>query len=86
MSCCGTRRRAWQGMGVPQTGALRTDDPGPRQPEIQSFRVVYHLGDSSLLIKGPVTGSLYLFAGRGEGLSVQERDVPGLLSMGFFKL
>jgi hypothetical protein len=47
--------------------------------------VLYHLGDSSLLIKGMVTGYTYLFAGRGTGLSVDERDVPALMAMQFFK-
>jgi hypothetical protein len=38
-----------------------------------------------LVVKGAVTGTVYLFAGRGTGLAVDERDLPGLLAMKRFR-
>jgi hypothetical protein len=80
MSCCGQKRRAWS-LDKPTSAPA----PEPTSPALQGPRVVYHQGKSSLLIKGEVTGFAYLFAGRGAGLSVDERDAPAFLAMDAFK-
>jgi hypothetical protein len=54
-------------------------------PALRNPRVLYHLAESSsLVIKGPVTGRTYLFAGRSVGLTVDERDIPSLIATGRF--
>jgi hypothetical protein len=55
-------------------------------PALQNPGFLYHLAESSLVIKGAVTGRTYLFAGRGVGLTVDERDIPALIATGRFAL
>jgi hypothetical protein len=81
MSCCGQKRQTWRVQGIIKEQA-RTPSP----PILQNPSVLYHLGDSSLVIKGMVTGYTYLFAGQGTGLSVDERDLQAFLTMEFFEL
>jgi hypothetical protein len=81
MSCCGQKRQTWREQGI-----IKVQAPKPSPPILQNPSVCYHLGESSLVIKGRVTGYTYLFAGRGTGLSVDERDLPAFLTMEFFEL
>jgi hypothetical protein len=80
MSCCGQKRQAWR----EATALTIAEIPRPRAA-IQNPRVVYHLGASSLVVTGAVTGTVYLFAGHGAELAVDERDLQGLLAMKYFK-
>ena len=87
MGCCGQRRQAWrerESIDSQQSGGTRPQSPSP--PALQNPRVLHHLGASSLLVKGAVTGHVYLFAAGGATLSVDERDVPALLTMAVFTI
>ena len=53
---------------------------GNEHEQNQNPVLLHHLGASSLVIKGAVTGLTYLFAGHDTSLSVDERDVPALLA------
>jgi len=79
MSCCGQKRQAWR-----EWPARNSQPSKSAPPVLQNPSLLYHLGESSLLIKGAVTGHTYLFAGRGVGLTVDERDMPTLLATGRF--
>jgi hypothetical protein len=79
MNCCGQKRQAWREQGIIK---VQTRNPSP--PVLQNPSVLYHLGETSLLINGMVTGYTYLFAGQGTGLNVDEQDLPGFLSTEFF--
>jgi hypothetical protein len=80
MSCCGQKRQSWrEGLGqMPQSRQ-------PSPPALQNPRVLYYQASSSLLIKGAATGFTYLFAGRGIGLRVDERDIPAFVRMNVFQ-
>lgn len=80
MSCCGQKRQAWR----EYTEAKEAPTPPP-PPVIQNPTTIYYAGDSSLVVKGAVSGHFYLFSGEKEGLSVDERDIPELLKTeGFY--
>ena len=81
MSCCGQKRQAWREMVRAKVQAEAEPPPAPQNPVI-----LYHLGPSSLVIKGAATGFTYLFAGRETSLSVDERDVRALMATGQFRL
>jgi len=53
-------------------------------PTLQNPTLLRHLGDSSLAVRGQVTGRSYLFAGQDSALAVDERDVPALLATSRF--
>jgi len=78
MSCCGRRRQAWR-----QAGSAPQTRPSP-PPVLQNPTVLSYQGDSSLVIKGSVTGFTYLFAARGE-LAVDARDAPALQATNLFR-
>lgn len=52
-------------------------------PVLQNPTALYHLGETSLILKGPVTGNTYLFGARAE-LTVDGHDVPALLATNRF--
>jgi hypothetical protein len=81
MSCCGQKRQAWHESNTPKVQAVV-----PSPPVLQNAVSLHHLGASSLVINGAVTGYTYLFAGHDTSLSVDERDVPALLSCGHFTI
>ena len=43
------------------------------------------MGQAPLTLKGPATGAIYRFVGRGKVLGVDTRDAPGLLATGYFR-
>jgi len=79
MSCCGQKRLAWRELNKTKVQAAV-----PPPPVLQNSVILRHLGTSSLVIKGAITGYTYLFAGHGSGLSVDERDAPALIATGRF--
>ena len=79
MNCCGRRRLAWRQFSA--TSSTRNLEIGNVQEPLRNPVTLYHLADSSLVVKGAVTDITYLFGGRGTSLSVDERDVPTLLAM-----
>lgn len=79
MSCCGQKREAWRRSTVPRVEAV-----APPPPPQQNPVAVRHLGASSLLVKGSVTGQAYLFAGADSSLLVDERDLGALVATGRF--
>jgi hypothetical protein len=81
MSCCGQKRQAWR-----EYHAVKVTVLPPPTGALQNAVIVNHLGKTSLVIRGAVTGQTYLFAGGGIGLTVDERDVPALLASGQFVL
>jgi len=74
MSCCGQKRQQWQQQMVQPQAALREPEPGLENPVSIQYR-----GPHSYMIKGPATGLLYLFAGNGNSLMVNSRDVKSIL-------
>lgn len=80
MSCCGQNRANWRAYS-------KMPAPPAVAPQLQNPGTLYYLGESAIAIRGPVTGFSYLFSGdTGQGLAVDERDIPGLLQMDRFTL
>ncbi|HEU5048415.1 MAG TPA: hypothetical protein VFT64_11310 [Rickettsiales bacterium] len=79
MSCCGQKRQNWQHYS-------QAPVPQPQPPEIKNPKLLYYIGETSLVIKGPATGRSYLFASGEEGLLVDENDITLLLEMKLFSL
>jgi hypothetical protein len=79
MSCCGQKRQAWR-----EYNTAKVTASAPPPAALQNPVVVHHLGATSLVIRGAVTGHAYLFAGHDTSLTVDERDVPALLASGQF--
>ncbi len=84
MSCCGQRRQAWRQYSRQSTNTATVQTSEIPEPVIQDPVALFHQAEGSLVIKGAVTGTTYLFGGRGTSLSVDERDVPAVLAMGAF--
>lgn len=86
MSCCGQKRHAWREREAFEAQRRRdiARPVSPPLPVLQNPRVLRHTGPSSFMVKGAVTGNVYLFAAGGAGLAVDERDVPVLLKMAGF--
>jgi hypothetical protein len=80
MSCCGQRRQNWRDWATHATPL-----PAP-PPALQNPRVLYHLGDASLLVQGAATGIAYLFGPSGSALEVDERDIATLVASGKFSV
>jgi len=81
MSCCGQKREAWRRSTLPSAEAVAPPPPPPQNPV-----AVRHLGASSLLVKGAVSGQAYLFAGAASSLLVDERDLAALIATGRFAI
>lgn len=79
MSCCGQKRQAWQQSNLPK---IQAAPPSP--PVLQNPVILRHLGTSSLLVNGAVTGLVYLFGGSDTELAVDTRDVSALTATGQF--
>lgn len=74
MTCCGQGRMAWKASAPP----ARASAP-PRAGVPLCYR-----GAAPVVVRGPVTGLAYSFAGRGSVQRVDARDRPGLLRTGAF--
>lgn len=68
MSCCGQKRRAQIDVA---RNRLRPPPPAPLA--LRNPRLLSHTGGTSLVIRGEVTGQVYLFGGGGTALAVDER-------------
>lgn len=81
MSCCGQKRQQWQQQ-------MRQPQPAPTMPEpaLEDPVPLLYYGPHSYMIKGRVSGLLYLFAGNGKSLMVDSRDVTWLLADDNFSL
>ena len=78
MSCCGQRRLAFT------TSIARQAPPKAASPaRSESIRLGYR-GESPIIIRGPYTGTTYLFGAGGPGLLVDSRDAPSLIASGQF--
>ena len=75
MSCCGQKRQLWQQYMAPHQPV-----PPSVEPALENPVAVRYDGNDSCLIKGPVTGFMYLFAPKEPGLKVDGRDVKMLLA------
>ena len=81
MSCCGQRREAMR------AAMQRTPPPDPVpwvRPELR-IPIIYR-GDTSIVVRGAVTGTAYLFAPTGEALLVDSGDAAPLLRSTHFWL
>jgi hypothetical protein len=81
MSCCGQKRQAWREYSTAKVSAT-----APPPAALQNVVTVHHLGNTSLVILGAVTGHTYLFAGHDTSLTVDERDVPALMATRQFSI
>ena len=79
MSCCGERRLALT------SSMVRQPPPNPLPPTRPAQTQVAYKGDSSIVVRGQVTGTAYLFGPRGAALLVDTRDAPALLRSGAFE-
>ena len=79
MSCCGQKRQAWRETVQAKIQAVATPPPVLQNPVF-----LHHVGPSSMVIKGDISGFTYLFAGQETALTVDARDVPGLVATGHF--
>jgi len=74
MSCCGHKRLQWQ---------QKTSSPeipaAILLPVLEKPVPLRYNGISAYLVKGPVTGYLYLFDPNEQSLAVDGRDAPMLL-------
>ena len=81
MSCCGQNRQDWRQWAAQRSLLEQADSV---KPALLNPKTIYHLGDTSLVMTGAVTGNTYLFPPRGGDLEVDERDFVHLLSTGLF--
>lgn len=74
MSCCGQKRQQWQ-------QKKNYDQPTPvvPTPVLENTVALQYKGPSTYLIKGAVTGYLYLFAPNEQKLLVDGRDASMIL-------
>jgi hypothetical protein len=79
MSCCGQKRQALR------TTTVRQAPPKVASPVLSEAIQLAYRGDSSMVVRGPQTGTTYLFGPRGNGLMVDGRDAPMLLRSGQFE-
>ena len=79
MSCCGQRRQAQRSA---MTRQAPLDQASASLPELTpiGFR-----GDHAMVVRGPVTGTAYLFGPFGESLPVDARDARLLLRSEMFE-
>jgi hypothetical protein len=74
MSCCGSKRTAYQQVSAtPISGAASHWTSGSVEFE--------YLGSGQLTVTGPLTGVVYHFASPGARVLVQGSDAPSLLSV-----
>lgn len=76
MGCCGQKRRAWR-----DPGPKRLTSHDHRPPTLQNPTILYHLGDTALVVTGAATDITYLFGGRNSSLPVDERDLEALMAL-----
>jgi hypothetical protein len=81
MSCCGEKRQAMRAVMQRQAPS----SAAPRLPSGPTVPIIYR-GESSLVVRGPATGTTYLFGSRGEPLHVDERDAVELQRSSNFQL
>lgn len=74
MSCCGQKRQQWQ-----QNNSVKEVVPVSLEPVLENPVVVQHKGSSSVMIKGKITGYIYVFAANDAGLKVDGRDAAVIL-------
>lgn len=88
MSCCGQKRQAFRTTTVRQAPP-KVKMPHPvgmlASPVLSEPIPLAYRGDSSMVVRGPHTGTTYLFGARGKGLMVDGRDAPMLLRSGQFE-
>ncbi len=74
MSCCGHKRQQWQ-----QKKNYEGQTPVAPTPVLENTVALQYKGASTYLIKGAVTGYVYLFAPNEQKLFVDGRDVSMIL-------
>lgn len=74
MGCCGNQRAALRNGSVTRAaGSAAGWTPGALEFE--------YVGQGELRVTGPMTGSVYTFAGNGSRSAVNAADVPSLAAM-----
>ena len=79
MSCCGQGRQALR------SSMKRQSPPEPAVASPPQQMAIAYRGDRSLLVRGPVTGTAYLFGPTGEPFLMDARDARMLLDTGQFE-
>ncbi|MEP7264243.1 MAG: hypothetical protein ABI772_07090 [Bacteroidota bacterium] len=75
MSCCGQKRQQWQ-----QNNLIEEIIPVSLEPVLENPVLIQYSGPASKMIKGNVTGYIYLFAADDDGLQVDGSDVALMLN------
>ena len=73
MSCCGSQRESMRSQ-APASGAA----PNAFVPQARDFE---YTGQGELQVAGPLTGTLYVFRGRGARVRIHNADVASLISV-----
>ena len=88
MSCCGQGRMALKTSQAATATAPARTWPGVQARAIPPPRAgvpLRYLGAAPIVVRGPVTGATYSFAGSRNTQPVDARDLPGLLKKGIFR-
>ena len=73
MSCCGKKRRLLAAQTTRPTVPLTNSATSTPEAPVRVVALRY-VGATGLAVRGPVTGTLYRFSGRGAKVLVDERD------------
>lgn len=88
MSCCGQGRMALKTSQAATATAPARTWPGVQARAIPPPRAgvpLRYLGAAPIVVRGPVTGAAYSFAGSRHTQPVDARDLPGLMKKGIFR-
>jgi hypothetical protein len=87
MPCCGQEREALKKDGETLRGRRAIEPLAPAAPSTPPARtereVMYrNTGNARLSVRGPVSGTVYVFPGGGAAIAVDDRDTPYLSGIG----
>ena len=80
--CCGSNRAAARAATVVAARGNASPSVLPVAPLSATTEIVFeYAGEGSASIRGPVSGRVYRFGGRGDRIRVDARDRPGLVAI-----
>lgn len=79
--CCGQNRAAARAAAQAAGAARANSAPAPVSGAESSVIVFESVQDGARVVRGPVSGRLYRFAGAGDRVRVDARDRPGLTTV-----
>ena len=82
MSCCGDKRQAWLNEARQPKPRLSETEYDQHVSAEQETLVFEYNGDGPFSIRGAVTGTMYHFRFKGDGLEVAYQDAYALMGEG----